>query len=863
MLRYRTGISRDATGNLLPQAFVHAYLPGTQTYIAAFSDELGATPLQLPLKSDAQGNYAFFTPEPIIDLRYVFPGSPARNVYNVPVQARQTPFVVSVDSFGAKGDGLTDDRAAIQAAVSAAAAIGPGSIVRFTPGRTYHIVGEVLVQETLIVDLTGAVIQHEATAYGKGLFRFRAPQQFAITWPYDIEANSREWSEQDPPYTQGDYLLFTTDYDWIDRQYKYDNTHYGLAFLVERVNPGDQQTPTTVTLSDFFVQGMKASDGIQLRSFKRISPVIRGGEIRTDDSQASGGVEPEPAVSYCIRFCHCVYPRIEGTRLTGLEFKHSAYLRFEHCFAPTAEGMDLRAVNVVRGSEDGVYGVHFAGATSHGQLLNSDRHGLRNMADATWADLEDAEGAVQLSRICGVFWSTAKGCRAFDPMSSGYGPHGTGRYFDVVDCRTFNSIRAGFRTRVSYTRFINCRAESADSESYAFDIGGGVQEGTGPQNEGSAYGGQNPLVGCEMVNCTQVGFQGGLFRICNMSSLTVRDCSLDLPQRMDGSEPYYWFFGHFDFSNPRLWQTGWRYLPGDWVRDAWAGSSSWNYKIYECKLAHTATTPPHELWPINDYWVEIDGTEDRPSPLRGKLVIRDCRFIHQNSGWLNNGLHPDWGFKGPFVFPELIQLDSVEMSPGGVDHHTLFIWAFRVLLHDCIARLHGSDQPDYALNLILPGGTILADPPIPLPTLRIDGAIVAGEVRIQSSQLEGSIAAWHIDAGAAGEYTLQGDNLESTSLQRVLGSLEVAGSTSIAEGLSCGGQVGIAGDVSIDAGLLVEGNVVAEGSISSQSRMKAAQGIAFGNAENPSGNPGLPQKFIKAYDMDGNEIGYLVTYWLE
>ena len=54
MLRYHTGISRDANDNLLPQAFVHAYLPGTQTYIAAFSDELGTTPIQLPLKSDAR-----------------------------------------------------------------------------------------------------------------------------------------------------------------------------------------------------------------------------------------------------------------------------------------------------------------------------------------------------------------------------------------------------------------------------------------------------------------------------------------------------------------------------------------------------------------------------------------------------------------------------------------------------------------------------------------------------------------------------------------------------------------------------------------------------------------------------------------
>ena len=354
------------------------------------------------------------------------------------------------------------------------------------------------------------------------------------------------------------------------------------------------------------------------------------------------------------------------------------------CFAPAADGIVMSAESPPpEDPEDqyGVYGVHFAGATSHGQLLNSDSHGLRHMSDAAWSDLEDAEGEVVLGRICGVFWSLVRGCRAFDSVSSGFGPHGCGRFFDFIDCQAFNPGYAGFSTRVSYTRFINCRAESAGSVRFAFDIGGGVQEGTGPQDEGSAYGGQNPLVGCEMVNCTQVGFMRGLFRVCNMSSLTIRDSNLDLPQRLDGSNPYYWFFGHFDYSSPRLWQANWRYLPGDWVRDSWEGSGSWHYKIYECKLAHTAETPPHELWPINDYWVEIDGTEDRPSLLRGKLVIRNCRFIHQGSGWYYSGLYPDTGFFGPFVFPELVQLDAVEMSPAWREgHYGMYLWAFRVYL---------------------------------------------------------------------------------------------------------------------------------------------------------------------------------------
>ncbi|MEZ4397390.1 MAG: glycosyl hydrolase family 28-related protein [Candidatus Krumholzibacteriia bacterium] len=823
MLRYHTGISRDANYNVLAQAHVHAYLPGTQTYVATFSDELGAVPVQQPLTSDAQGNYSFYTPEPIVDLRYVTALTPALNLYDVPIQARQTPFVVSVESFGAKGDGVTDDRTAIQAAVDAATGIGPGSTVRFRPGRTYRILGEVLVQETLTLDLSGAVIEHTATASVGGLFRFRAPQQFAITWPTDVEAGTREWLEQDPPYSQGDYLLFTTDYDWIDRQYKYGNTHYGQAFLVERVDGG------TVTVSDAFIQGMKASDGIQLRSFKRISPVIRGGEIRTDDSQAGGGL---PGVSYCIRFCHCVQPRIEGTRLNGLEYQYSAYVRFEHCFGPVADGVVLSSVNLPRGSTDGVYGVHFAGATSHGQLLNSDSHGLRHFSDVTWADLENDDGDVLLSRVCGVFWSLTRCCRAFDSVNSGFGPHGAGRYFDFVDCQAINGSGAGFSTRVSYTRYLNCRAESPGVESYAFDFGGGIQLPTDDQGQPSgdgetlAFGGQNPLVGCEMVNCTQEGYQKGLFRVCNMSSLIVRDCNLELPNRLDDDVPYYWFFGHFDYSNPRRWQSGWRYLPGDWVRDAWQVGEVWHYGIYECVDTQEGPSfdPPHTA--SGSLWTPIDGDVGHPSPIRGQLVIRNCRFIHQGSGWYYSGLHPDFGFKGPFVFPVLVELDGVESSPAWRDgYFGLFLWSFRVILAALKIRLFDSSM-SYALCLKLPGEGVF-------PPMMISGEVVPAEVRIFNCELEGDDGSWSISAGGSGEYTLSGSNLDESGAHRLLGPLEVSG------------------DASID------------GSIVSQARVKAGAGLALGNAQDvPSGFPGDSQKIMMVYDMEGNELGYLLTYSL-
>lgn len=61
--------------------------------------------------------------------------------------------IVTVDSFGAKGDGVTDDTASIQAAFDAV----PGGVVQFGKGKTYLIQGVVFIpKEGLDIDGNGA-----------------------------------------------------------------------------------------------------------------------------------------------------------------------------------------------------------------------------------------------------------------------------------------------------------------------------------------------------------------------------------------------------------------------------------------------------------------------------------------------------------------------------------------------------------------------------------------------------------------------------------------------------------------------------------------------------------------------------------
>lgn len=826
MLRYHAGVSRDVNGDITTQASVRAFFPDTQTEIEIFSDESGSAPITQPLSSDSQGRYSFYTREPVIDLKFSKGLTASGYRHAVPLQVRQTPFVFAVDSFGAIADGLANDRDAIQAAIDAAAEVGEASVVQFTPGRTYYVEGSIRVKETVLIDLTGAIIEHKALSYGDGLFHCRPQEYFNLTWSTDIDVNAREFTEQDPPYSQGDYLLFTTDYDWVDRQYKYGNTHYGQSFLVERVDGN------TVTLSDYFVQEMKAANGIQLLSFKNISPVIRGGEIRTDDSQMTGGTGP--AVSYCLRFSHCKNPRVEGTKLRGLVAQYSAFIRFEHCYAPVASGVCLSTVNLDRDSDDGVYGIQFSGATSHGRCISSDGHGLRHMSDATFADLTTEHGSVVLTRICGVFWTAVKSCRAFDSVNSGFGPHGVGRFIDFIDCKSIGA-GAGFSTRLSYTRFIDCHAASPGVASYAFDFGGGVQlskDDTGNPSgdqETGAFGGQNALVGCELINCSMVGYKKGLFRLCNMSSLVVRDCNLELPTRLDGAASYYEFYGHFDYGNPRRWQDGWRYLPGDWVRDAWVVSEGdppedvWHYMIFECKETPpdpgvgVPYTPPHSYPSSNDYWARINGWNGRPSPIRGKLLIHNSRFLHHNSFWEYSGLHRENGIKGPVVFPEELVLENVEMSPArSSDQSGLRSFAFQARIANCVCRQVGGSGQNFAVDLYLPGS-------VDDNVMYIDSEIASAKVEIVNGHLEGSQAPWNLRTGSSGLVDFVGSNARE------------------ADGITFSGPVHSSDNLITDGSLTIRGGVIYRGYLW------------------PNGGSNLEGN-IALYDGEGGIVGYLRVY---
>lgn len=119
----------DSTLKVLSNATCIVYISGTSTAATLYSDNV-LTPQANPFISSSTGQVSFYAADGVYDLVVSKPGFSTVSISGIDLSSVFAP--ISVTEYGAVGDGVYDDTAAIQAAIDA----NPGQEI-FFPAGTY------------------------------------------------------------------------------------------------------------------------------------------------------------------------------------------------------------------------------------------------------------------------------------------------------------------------------------------------------------------------------------------------------------------------------------------------------------------------------------------------------------------------------------------------------------------------------------------------------------------------------------------------------------------------------------------------------------------------------------------------------
>ena len=123
MQKYQNSI-QDLKGNAVAGASIAVYIFGTASLATIYSDN-GVTVIPPgELLSDAEGEFAFYAANGRYNVQVVATGLASQTTYDVLLFDPIDASIVSVAYFGAVGDGVTDDTAAIQAAIDSLGVAG-------------------------------------------------------------------------------------------------------------------------------------------------------------------------------------------------------------------------------------------------------------------------------------------------------------------------------------------------------------------------------------------------------------------------------------------------------------------------------------------------------------------------------------------------------------------------------------------------------------------------------------------------------------------------------------------------------------------------------------------------------------------